>query len=158
MTMSFKKFVPAIMAVLLASGCTSVSMSDIASANHAKEFNPPREGMSGLYVYREGFLGGALRKDIWVDKVCLGESAPNVFFFTEVKGNETHTIATESEFSPNELTLATEAGKNYFVRQYMKMGVFVGGAGLETVDEAQGKAAVQRLGMALPGNCSRELK
>ena len=81
-----------------------------------------------------------------------------MFFFTEVKGNETHTIATESEFSPNELTLATEAGKNYFVRQYMKMGVFVGGAGLETVDEVQGKAAVQRLGMALPGNCSRELK
>lgn len=154
----FKSLASVIVVTLLASGCASVGMSDMVSTSRAKEFNSPSEGMAGLYVYREGYFGGALRKDIWVDKECLGESAPNVFFFTEVKGNESHTVATESEFSPNELTITTEAGRNYFIRQYIKMGLFVGGAGLEEVNEAQGKAAVQRLGMALRGNCSRELK
>jgi hypothetical protein len=28
-----------------------------------------------------------------------------------------------------------EAGKNYFIEQFIKLGVFVGGAGLEQVDE-----------------------
>ena len=61
----------------------------------------------------------------------FGESAPNVFFYTQVKGGETHKIETESEFSPNTLELMLEAGKNYFIRQFIKMGAFVGGADLE---------------------------
>lgn len=31
-------------------------------------------------------------------------------------------ISTESEFSPNDLNLTADAGKNYFVRQYIKVG------------------------------------
>ena len=34
------------------------------------------------------------------------------------------------------------------------MGVFVGGAGLELVDEDQGKGEVQKLKMAKKGTCS----
>ena len=48
-----------------------------------------------------------------------------------------------------------KAGINYFVRQAIKMGVFVGGAKLESVDDATGKAEVAKLGMAVPGQCSK---
>jgi len=100
-------------------------------------------------------VGKALKKDVWVDNKCLGETAPDVFFYTEVKGNQTHAIATESEFSPNPLSLLMEAGKNYFIRQYIKIGAFVGGAGLEVIPEDQGKLAVSKLDLATPGTCSK---
>lgn len=129
-------------------------MAPAEQSTKAKEFNPPSAGNSGLYIYRDSFVGGALKKDIWVDGKCVGESAPDVFFYTEVQGGKLHRIDTESEFSPNTLELTTEANKNYFVRQYIKLGVFVGGAGVELVPEEQGKNAIRTLSMAAPGTCS----
>jgi hypothetical protein len=48
------------------------------------------------------------------------------------------------------------AGKNYFVRQFIKMGMFVGGAGVEQISEEQGKKDVAQLEMAKPGKCSAQ--
>ncbi|WP_395318476.1 DUF2846 domain-containing protein [Variovorax sp. UC74_104] len=144
----------ALMSVLF-TGCASVKMESAEASAQAKKFSPPSPGNSGLYVYRDSFVGKALKKDIWVDGKCLGESAPDVFFRTEVAGGKEHEIATESEFSPNTLKLMFETGKNYFVRQYIKMGAFVGGANLEVMPEAEGKKAVTALGLAAPGTCSK---
>ena len=139
---------------LLISGCASVEMATMAESAKAKEFNPPSQGNAGVYVYRDSFVGKALKKDIWIDSKCIGESAPDVFFYTEVEGGKTHKIDTESEFSPNTLEVLFETGKNYFIRQFIKLGVFVGGAGLEQVPEEQGKKDVAKLEMAKPGKCS----
>jgi hypothetical protein len=128
-------------------------MASKAESSKAKEFNAPSQGNAGLYVYRNSFVGKALKKDIWVDGKCVGESAPDVFFYTEVAGGK-HKIDTESEFSDNSLEVMMEAGKNYFVRQFIKMGVFVGGAGLEQVSESQGKTDVAALELAKSGKCS----
>ena len=136
-------------------GCASVKMESAETTAKAQEFAAPAQGQAGLYVYRDSFIGKALKKDIFVDGKCLGESAPNVFFYTQVQGNKEHTLETESEFSNNSLKMLFESGKNYFVRQYIKMGVFVGGAGLEQVDESKGKDAVRELKMATPGTCSK---
>ncbi|MEI7990569.1 MAG: DUF2846 domain-containing protein [Chloroflexota bacterium] len=138
----------------LFTGCASVKMESKEDSAKAKQFSQPQAGNSGLYTYRDSFVGKALKKDIWVDGKCVGESAPDVFFYTEVAGDKEHSISTESEFSPNAMTLLVEAGKNYFIRQYIKMGVFVGGAGLELIPEEQGKAAVAKLDLAKPGTCS----
>ncbi len=40
------------------------------------------------------------------------------------------------------MMLTAECGKNYFIRQYIKFGVFVGGANLELVTEDEGKKGV----------------
>ncbi|MDG5975474.1 hypothetical protein H010_09451 [Hydrogenophaga taeniospiralis CCUG 15921] len=120
----------------------------------AKEFNQPSPGNAGVYIYRNSFTGKALKKDIWVDGKCVGESAPDVFFYTEVEGGKTHKIDTESEFSPNTLELMFVSGKNYFIRQFIKMGMFVGGAGVVQVSEKQGMSDVVELDMAKLGNCS----
>ncbi|MAX53234.1 MAG: hypothetical protein CMH22_14755 [Methylophaga sp.] len=148
-------FAAVLVAVTFLSGCASVPMESKENSELAKQFKSPSEGNSGLYVYRSGSFGGALKKDVWVDGDCLGETAPDMFFYKEVKGDEQHKIATESEFSPNDLLLNTETGKNYFIRQYMKIGVFVGGAGVELVDEEKGKKDVSSLNMAKTGTCSK---
>jgi len=141
-------------ATLLISGCASVDMASKAESAKAKEFKLPNQGNAGVYVYRDSFVGKALKKDVWIDGKCIGESAPDVFFYTEVEGGKNHTVDTESEFSPNTLELMFEAGKNYFIRQFIKIGVFVGGAGLEQIPEEQGKIAVAKLEMAKAGKCS----
>lgn len=141
-------------ATLLISGCASVDMASKAESAKAKEFNPPSRGNAGVYIYRDSFVGKALKKDVWIDGKCIGESAPDVFFYAEVEGGKSHKVDTESEFSPNSLELMFEAGKRYFIRQFIKLGVFVGGAGLEQVPEEQGRMDVAKLEMAKPGKCS----
>lgn len=144
-----------VVTVSLMSGCTSVPMESKEKSEQAKQFNSPSEGKAGLYVYRSGSFGGALKKDVWLDGKCIGETAPNMFFYEEISGDSEHKISTESEFSPNDLIVKTEKGKNYFVSQYIKMGVFVGGAGVELVDEKKGKKEVSELEMAVKGTCTQ---
>lgn len=139
---------------LLLSGCASVNMASEEESAKAKEFNAPSQGHAGVYVYRNSFIGKHLKKDIWIDGKCIGESAPNVFFYTEVEGNKNHKVDTESEFSPNTLEIMFIAGKNYFIRQFIKIGFYAGGAGLEEIPEEQGKTDVADLEMAKPGACS----
>jgi hypothetical protein len=141
-------------ASLILTGCASVGMAPQEESAAAKQFPLPEANSAGLYIYRNSFIGGALKKDIWLDGKCIGESAPDVFFYTKTEGGKSHDIDTESEFSPNRLSLQMEGGKNYFVRQYIKMGAFVGGAGLEQVSEEQGKQDIQKLNMAKLGNCN----
>lgn len=153
-TKLFNKLILTTTLAIVMTGCASVNMATKEQSTKAKEFLPPSAGNAGLYVYRDSFVGKALKKDVWIDGKCIGETAPDVFFFNEVEGGKQHRIETESEFSANALTLMVEAGKNYFVRQFIKIGVFVGGAGLEVISEEQGKAAVSKLEMAAQGTCT----
>lgn len=139
-------------------GCTaSVPLQPTEVTNQTQQFAPPSEGKAGIYVFRDDELAGsALYKDVYIDGVCLGETAPGVFFYTEVEGNQNHTISTESEFSPNDIEVYTDAGKHYFFEQSIKLGVFVGGANIEQVDERIGKAKVTVCQQAIPGTCSNQ--
>jgi len=82
------------------------------------------------------------------------ETAPNIFFYEEVEGDKEYKISTESEFSPNDLVVKVKSGMLYFIRQYIKLGLFIGGAGLEVVDDEEGKKAVSELKLAVKGTCS----
>lgn len=151
----FKKlFFPFVVLALL-SGCASVPMETTQKASKVKQYEAPAEGKAGLYIYRYGSFGAALKKDVWIDGDCIGETARNTFFYEEVAGDQEHKISTESEFSPNDLLLKTESGKHYFIKQYIKFGVFVGGAGLELVEEMEAKKQITELGLASKGHCSQ---
>ncbi|PHM49582.1 DUF2846 domain-containing protein [Xenorhabdus miraniensis] len=140
---------------LFLSGCASVPLATEQESSKAKSFSAPEKGRSGLYIYRDSFVGKALKKDIYVDGKCIGETADKTFFYTQVSGDQNHKISTESEFSPNDLLIFTESGKNYFIRQYIKMGVFVGGAGLSVSTEDEGKRVISKAGvhLAKEGHC-----
>jgi hypothetical protein len=130
----------AIIFVSLLSGCASIPMAPKEQDAAAKQFSPPKD-KAGLYMYRNSFMGQALRKRLLVDGVVIGETANKTFFYKQVMPGQ-HTLSTESEFGDNSITLQAEAGKNYFVQQYIKMGAFVGGAGLRMVSEEEGKREV----------------
>lgn len=133
--------------LLLLSGCASVPMGSTESDAKAKTFSEPSSGTAGLYIYRNSVVGQALTKSLSIDGKSIGKSANKVYFYKEVlPGN--HTIATESEFSDNTLEIAVEAGKLYFIRQYIKLGVFVGGANLEVVSEDVGRKDVLECSIA----------
>ncbi len=142
------------LAVALASGCAGIAKESRARTEALKAFPPPSRGMSGLYIYRDSRVGSLLKKDVWVDGRCVGETVPKVFFYREVAGGREHTIATESQISTNTLVLRTEPGKHYFIRQFIKRGLGFGGAGVELVDEEKGKEAVRELDLLVGGRCS----
>ncbi len=100
-----------------------------------------------MYIFRDSSFGAALKKTVTLDGQVLGETAANTYFYRQINPG-THTLATESEFSDNALTVNAEAGKNLYVRQYIKLGVFVGGAGLEQVSESEGKQGVTETELA----------
>ena len=151
----YKRIISAFLLILFFTGCASVPMASKEESDYAKKFNQPTNGKSGLYIYRSGSFGCALKKDIWINDECVGESASNVFFYTEVDGDKEHKVSTESEFSPNDLIIKVKSGFNYFIKQYIKMGLFVGGANLKVVDETKGKEDVLKLGMAQKGHCTK---
>ncbi len=130
-----------VIATLSFIGCAKVPMAPPEQDTALKEFNPPPVDQSGIYVYRNCFVGAALKKTVYLDSKAIGESAEDVYFYTTTSpGN--HVLSTESEFSNNDLEIETEGGQNYFVEQYIKLGVFVGGANLRLVDEETGKKGV----------------
>ncbi len=143
-----------VLSIALFSGCSTVPLEPKEVADQAKSFSAPSEGNAGLYVYRDSFVGQVLKKDIFIDDKCLGETANGVFFYQSIEGDKEHKLSTESEFSANDISLKPNSGKNYYVRQYIKMGVFVGGAGLEVIDEKEAQQAISKLDMAKKGTCS----
>ncbi len=146
----FKKIITsvAIIASLHLSGCASVPMASVDTDKAKKTFSAPAEGKSGLYVYRNSSFGTALKKTVSLDGSVIGESAANTYFYKEVAPG-THVISTESEFSDNQISIDFKQGVNYFVHQYIKVGVFVGGAGVEAVSEEEGKKGVLECKLAL---------
>ena len=132
---------------LLLSGCATVPMASKEEDIRLKTFQKPAENKTGIYIYRNSFVGQALKKSIYINGEMIGESANKVYFYKEVEPGE-QTLSTESEFSENDLKLWTEGGKNYFFEQYIKMGVFVGGAGLKSVTDGEGMKNIKECKLA----------
>lgn len=149
-----KKFLLIVMCSIGFVGCASVPMASDEDNKLAKEFKKPADDKSGIYIYRSGGPGTALKKDVWINEECVGETAPDIFFYKEVDCDVQHKVSTESEFSPNDLKLTTLCGRNYFVEQYIKMGLFVGGADLKRVTPEHGEGIVRDLDLAISGRCS----
>tara|TARA_R110002111_G_scaffold120260_3_gene183342 strand:- start:11736 stop:12179 length:444 start_codon:yes stop_codon:yes gene_type:complete len=139
----FKKIL-AILAIVSSTyltGCASVPMASHAEDHTRKQFTSPPIEVAGLYIYRNSNFGGALKKTLSIDGEIIGESAPMTYFYRELTPGK-HILSTESEFSDNIATLNVEGGKNYYIEQFMKFGLFVGGANFTFVSEEVGQKGV----------------
>lgn len=128
-------------------GCASVPMESPEKDQALKTFATPAAGQAGLYIFRDSMLGAALKKTVKIDDEVIGETAANTYFYRLISPGR-HVLATESEFSDNSLELNAVGGKNHYVRQSIKMGLFVGGAKLTEVSEAEGQKAVSNTELA----------
>ncbi|EHY76849.1 DUF2846 domain-containing protein [Stutzerimonas stutzeri] len=131
----------------LLSGCASVPMESADKDQALKSFSAPPQDQAGLYIFRDSSLGAAVKKTIKIDDEVIGETAAKTYFYRLVSPGP-HVLATESEFGDNLLELNAQAGKNHYVRQSIKMGVFVGGAKLTEVSESEGQQGVRNTKLA----------
>jgi protein involved in sex pheromone biosynthesis len=137
----------AVISISLLSGCASVPMGSKEQDTALKNFSTPTENKAGLYIYRNTFVGQGLKKTLSLDGSVIGETANKVYFYKEITPGP-HVLSTESEFSDNSINFQADGGKNYYAQQFIKMGVFVGGANLKMVDEAEGKKEVLQCELA----------
>ncbi len=139
--------ISAVISFSLLTGCASVPMESPKEDAIKKKFTKPVGNKSGLYIYRNTFIGKALKKMLYLDGKMIGETANKVYFYKEIKPGS-HKLSTESEFGENSINFNANSGQNYFAEQYIKMGVFVGGAGIKMVPEAKGKSNVLKCRLA----------
>ena len=125
----------------LAAGCAAVPTATPEEDGSAKFFSPQPD-LAALYVFRSEFIGAASAMGVSVNGVGLGQTGAQSYFRVDLRpGN--YRIDSHAE-NISSLSLAAEAGRNYFVWQEVKMGAFRARAELLAVDEAQGRAGVMQ--------------
>lgn len=124
---------------LFMGGCASVPMASTERDAQAKSFAVDA-AKSNIYIYRNESIGGAIKMPLVVDGKMAGDTAAKTYLLTSVEPGE-HTIISRAENDAS-LKLKTAPGKNYFVWQEVKMGVWMARSQLHAVDEATGKEAV----------------
>jgi hypothetical protein len=106
----------------------------LGSIDHAK-----------LYVYRHGGTGALINYDLYLndDNICV---VSNKFKqeFPIYKHGERAILWAKTE-AKSEVAITFEAGKSYYLRCSVKMGILVGRPYLELVDEKTGKLEYESL-------------
>lgn len=125
--------------VLLLSGCASVPMASLDQDTKAKDFSPIPNKAS-LYIYRNESFGAAIPMTVSVNGKALGQTAAQTYFRLNLTPGK-YAVESHAENVSN-LPLTTEAGKNYFVWQEVKMGMWTARSLLQQTDEITGRAGV----------------
>lgn len=135
-------------AALALSGCATVPLEPAEVEQQVEKFEITPD-KANVYIYRSANVGAALAKTVWINDEYLGTTGHKTYFFTQLDEG-TYDFSTESEFSPNHLMMYLEEGKNYYINQRIKMGVFVGGAELREVEEYKAQIHIRPLRLATP--------
>lgn len=126
-------------AAALSTGCASVPMADASHDAQAKSFTAPAD-KANIYLYRNENLGAAVKMDVSLNEQKVGKTVAKTYMLLTVPAGQ-HTLKSEAE-NDSVLQLATEAGKNYFVWQEVKMGVLSARNKLQLVDDSTGRKGV----------------
>lgn len=138
-----RTFLISIVAVAaLLGGCASVAMAPSSADTAAKTFQTT-PGKANIYIFRDETFGAAIHLPVALDGNSIGSTAAKTYFLVTVDPGS-HTISS----GDSKVTLDTEAGKNYFVWQEVKMGVLEAHAKLHIVDTAKGEAGVKNCRLA----------
>lgn len=135
----FKNYAAVSLLALSLVGCASVPLGDAKQDAALKSF-VGKPGVSGVYIYRNESIGGAVRMEVDVDGKPLGKTAAKTYFYTELAPGK-HTVTSKAE-NDDTLQFETAAGKLYYVWQEVKMGVLYARTKLHLVAEDEGKKGV----------------
>lgn len=129
----------------LLAGCASVPMASLEADQEAKKFTNNSD-RSNIYLYRNETLGGAIAMTVSLDGRVAGKTGPKTYFFWSVQPGK-HEIASHTE-NTAKIVLNTEPGKNYYVWQEVKMGMWAPRSQLHEVNMERGQKAVKECKMA----------
>ncbi len=126
------------------SGCTSLLIATKEADEKSKTFSAPPDNKAGVYIYREYSLFEAGQtKLIKMDGRIVGATEPYVYYNISAPPGK-RVFPTQSEFGENKIEIDTEGGKNYFIKNYIKIGIFNEGADLELTDENKAKEYIKK--------------
>ncbi len=133
---------------LVLAGCASVPLSSVEEDRQAKEFVTVSD-KANIYLYRNERLGGAVAMPVALDGKVMGKTGPKTYFLWQVEPGK-HEIASLTE-NTAKVTIDAQAGKNHFVWQEVKLGVWAPRSKLHEVDTAEGQKAVKECKRIKPG-------
>ena len=145
MTLNLGKLTIGTLIGLLLAGCATVPMAPADADRQAKTF-ATKPDKSTIYVYRNESFGGRARMTVSLDGRVAGQSAPKTYFLWNVDPGR-HEISSEAE-NVDTLTITTEPGKDYYVWQEAKVGVWGARSRLHLVDPDTGRKVVAECGLA----------
>jgi Protein of unknown function (DUF2846) len=120
-------------------GCASVPMASPERDTAAKTF-AVKADKANIYIYRNETIGAAIKMPLALNGKLVADTGALTYLVLEVPPGA-HTILSKTE-NDSTLTIDAVAGRNYFVWQEVKMGMFAARSALQLVDEAKGKAGV----------------
>lgn len=127
--------------VLVASGCASVERAKPELDAAAKKF-AVAPGKANIYLFRDEIFGGAIRMPVTLDGVLVGATGPKTYMALDVSPGA-HKLVSQAE-NESVLELTTDPGRNYYVWQEVKMGLWTARSQLQQVDEVRGKEGVMK--------------
>jgi hypothetical protein len=129
-------------AIALTAGCASVPLAGANEDAQAKSFVAPGDGRANLYVYRDETFGAGIKMPLLLDNLAIGDTAAHTYVYRQVAPGR-HLLVSKTEKDVS-LEIEVEAGRNYFVWQEVKMGVWTARSALHLVDEKMGEVAVKK--------------
>ena len=120
-------------------GCAAVPMASTQDDSAAKRFAPAPD-MSGIYIYRNEFVGAAIKMPVVLDGKQLGKTVAYSYLYKEVAPGK-HIVTADGE-NTDLLKVVTQPGQITFIHQEVKMGFSVARSGMRIVEAAEGKAGV----------------
>jgi hypothetical protein len=124
---------------VLFGGCAAVPMASVDEDASAKLFQV-KPGKSNIYLYRNETFGAAVAMTVSLDGKVMGRTGPQTFFLWEVDPGP-HVIASHTE-NLSRITIDAKEGRNHYVWQEVKMGMWQPGSLLQEVKEGEGRKSV----------------
>lgn len=144
--------IPIFSLLTLLGGCASTQMASPTLDSQAKTFTPA-PGQANIYAYRQGIVARALLLQVVIDGHSGGLLAPDTFQVITVPPGP-HTVAiTAAPHMPVSVTessqnILAEAGRNYFFRVSVHMGLTASHPKLEIVSQEKGIREVKSSNLA----------
>jgi uncharacterized protein DUF2846 len=118
----------------------ALALSACASGVKFTEMNPstmPQDQDSGrIFFYRTTVVGAALRPDIRLNGIKVGDAVAQGFFYVD-RPSGNYEVVTSTEVD-RKVTFVLEKGQTRFVKFSVSMGFFVGHVYGDLVDSAVG--------------------
>lgn len=128
-----------VLAAAVLSGCASVPMAPPEADASAKQFQP-KPGQSNIYLVRNESFGGAIAMTVSLDGKVMGKTGPKTYFLWEVAPGP-HEIASHTE-NTVKISIDAKPGRNHFIWQEVKMGMWQPRSLLHELSEEEGRKAV----------------
>ena len=120
-------------------GCAAPMKAPIEADADAKIFNPIKD-KAAVFVYRNENFGGAVGMPVKVNGLDIGETGAKTFFRLNLSAG-TYLISSEAE-NTSQLQIPVVQGRNYYVWQEVRMGIWKARSSLRLVDEKTGMEGV----------------